>query len=147
MAFAGYLLKVGNDEFPHKYIELSSYDVSPDNREEIKAERDDNSRQLIRVTASGMKSAIHFKTRPNLTESEMTEITSWFRAHETDSKQRRINSLSFWNPDPWNPSSPSSATPGYDSGDFYRANTKFPIKRISGTDLIYDSVEFDLIEY
>lgn len=150
MAFAGYLLKSGNDAFPNKYIELGSYDVTPDQREEIKAERDDNTRKLIRVTASGMKSVIHFKTRPNLTLSEVSEITSWFRNHEAGetgettalANQQRKIPITFWNPDP-----ADKNYPDYDSGYFYRPNMKFPIKRIDGNNIIYDSLEFDLIEY
>ena len=141
MAFAGYLLKSGNNIFPHKYIELGSYDVTPDQREEIKAERDDNTRDLIRVTADGMKTAIHFKTRDNLTLAEVTEIRNFFYNNESNHKERKI-ALTFWNPDPYN-----AAQPDYDNGQFYRPNLKFPIKRIEGNNIIHGALEIDLIEY
>lgn len=136
MAFAGYLLKSGNDVFPMKYIEASSWDSTPDQREEIKAERDDNTRALIRVTAQGKKSVIHFKTRPNLTNAEKMAILNWFTSHETNAIERKIT-LTFWNEE----------TNDYDTGDFYRPNMKYPIKKIEGTNIIYDAFEFDLIEY
>lgn len=145
MAFAGYLIKSGDDRFPHEYIELGSYDCTPDQREEIKAERDDNTRKLIRVTAPGMKTAIHFKTRDNLTLAEKEAIRLFFYNHEagesgetTDlAHQQRKIPLTFWNDD----------TGDYDSGYFYRPNMKFPIKRIEGNNIIYGALEIDLIEY
>ena len=143
MAFAGYLLKSGNDVFPHQYIELGSYESTPDQREEIKAERDDNSRDLIRVTAAGMKTSIHFKTRDNLTYTEKEAICNWFYSHETDHKERKI-SITFWNDDPYNA---TTRTADYETAYFYRPNLKFSIKRIEGNNIIYGALEIDLIEY
>lgn len=134
--FAGYLLASGNDALPLQYIDWNSYDSNPDQREEIKAERDDNTRNLIRVTASGRKTAIHFKTRENLNLEEKIAFQTWFYNHETDHNERKIP-LTFWNEE----------TNAYDSGDFYRPNMKFPIKKIEGNNIIYGAMEFDLIEY
>jgi hypothetical protein len=119
MAFEGYLLKSGNDIFPHKYIEFSSWDSTPNQREEIKAYRDDNTRNLTRVTAAGRKTAIAFKTRDNLTLAEKQEIQNFFTSHETNAAERKIP-LTFWNDE----------SNSYMTGDFYRPNIKFPIKTI-----------------
>lgn len=145
--FAGYLLKSGNDVFPNKYIEYSSYDSSPKQREEIKAERDDNTRDLIRVTASGMKTAIHFKTRDGLHLADKKALMSWFSNHYADSTQRRL-SLTYWDDDSSayvTSTVNTSVTPA--TGGFYLANPKFPIKHITDDDIIYGSVDIDLIEY
>ena len=136
MEFQGYLLKSGNDIFPHKYIEYSSWESTPNQREEIKAYRDDNTRDLTRVTAAGRKTAIAFKTRENLTLAEKTEIQNFFTSHETNAAERKIP-LTFWNDE----------SNSYVTSNFYRPNIKFPIISISGKDIIYGSVQIDLVEY
>lgn len=136
--FAGYLLKSGDDELPSKYIDWSSYDSSPKQREEIKAERDDNTRDLIRVTASGMKTAIHFKTRDGMHLAEKKAFMKWFNDHYTNIPQRKLP-LTYWDDD--------SSTYVTSTTGFYLANPKFPIKHITENDIIYGSVDIDLIEY
>jgi hypothetical protein len=136
MEFEGYLLKSGNDIFPHKYIEYSSWESTPNQREEIKAYRDDNTRDLTRVTAAGRKTAIAFKTRDSLTLDEKIEIQTFFTSHETDAAERKIP-LTFWNDE----------DNEYKTGYFYRPNLKFPIKSISGNSIVYGSVQIDLVEY
>lgn len=136
MAFEGYLLKSGGVEFPHQYIELGSWSTNPDQREEIKAYRDDNTRELTRVTASGKKSVIKFTTRPRLHLAEKQAIQSFFTSHETNQTERKIP-LQFWNDE----------TNDYDSGEFYRPNMEFKIIKITDNDIIYDSMQFELVEY
>ena len=144
--FAGYLFRTGTLQttgtaFPNQYIEMDSYDSTPNQREEIKAERDDNTRDLIRVTAQGKKSVFHFKTRDNLTLSQKAQIQSFFTGAETNSDQRKVP-LVYWNDE----------DNTYKEGTFYRPDIKFSIKRIEkkangSFDIIYNAMEFDLIEY
>ena len=85
MAWQGYLFKktvtVGTSTvdviFPHKYIALDTWDSTPNQREEIKAYRDDNTRDLTRITAQGKKSVFKFKTRKYLHLSEKQEIQTY----------------------------------------------------------------------
>lgn len=136
MAFEGYLLKSGNDIFPHKYIQFSSWETTPNQREEIKAYRDDNTRDLTRVTAAGRKTAIVFKTRDNLNLNEKMEIQNFFTSHETNAAERKIP-LTFWNDE----------SNSYQTGYFYRPNIKFPIMSISGNNIVYAAIQIDLVEY
>ena len=53
-AFAGYLLQNSLGETIDEYIEFESYDSTPNQREEIDAWRDDNTRELFREPAEGM---------------------------------------------------------------------------------------------
>lgn len=145
MAFEGYLLKSGNDVLDNKFIDWASYDSSPKQREEIKAERDDNTRDLIRVTAPGMKTAIHFKTRDGLHLADKTAFMNWLSNHYIDATQRRISPLTYWN-DESGAYETSTASPN-GGGGFYVSNFKFPIKHITDDDIIYGSVDIDLIEY
>ena len=122
--------------FPNKYIQLSSWKTTPNQREEIKAYRDDNTRDLTRVTAAGRKTPIQFKTRPRLSLADKKAIQSFFTTHETSAAERKIL-LAFWNDE----------SNEYRFGYFYRANTEFTIEKITGTDIVYAETTIDLVEY
>ena len=64
----GYFIKATETGqiFPNEYIAWESYESEPNHREEIKAYRDDNTRDLTRVTAEGTKTSLTFTTRENL---------------------------------------------------------------------------------
>lgn len=138
--FQGYLLKATatNKIFPMKYINYESWNSTPKQREEIKAYRDDNTRDLTRITADGMKSVFAFETRTNLHLEEKIEIQSFFTSAESDSHQRKIR-LQYWNDD--------SNT--YETADFYRPDMNFPIRKIleKEKDIIYGSLKFEFVEY
>lgn len=136
--FKGYLFKAlaTGEVFPHQYIELESYESRPKQREEIKAYRDDNSRELTRITAEGTKSSFSFKTLDGLHLQEKENILNFFKRGEVDHLQRKIE-LEYWDDD----------NSKYDTGMFYRANQNFKIAEIDGDDIIYDSVNFSLVEY
>lgn len=149
MAFAGYLLKytytptggTATDVFfPHKYIQLQSWKSTPNQREEIRAYRDENTRNLTRVTASGRKSVFSFKTRPNLHLAEKQEIQDFFTQGESrtggNADERKIR-LTFWNEE----------SNSYQSGWFYRPNMEFPIIKITDSDIIYGVLDFSFVEY
>ena len=136
--FAGYLLKATATGiiFPQKYIALESWDSTPDQREELKAYRDDNTRNLTRVTAAGKKSIFSFTTREGLHLADKIIIQTFFTNGESDHEQRKIN-LEFWNEE----------TNSYDTGDFYRPNMNFPIYKITEDDIIYKAMKFEFVEY
>lgn len=136
--FAGYLLKAvaTNTIFPHNYIALESWNSTPDQREELKAYRDDNTRNLTRVTAAGKKSVFSFETRDKLNLEDKMAIQKFFTDAESDHDQRKIQ-LQFWNEE----------TNSYDTGYFYRPNMNFSIYKINGNDIIYKPLKFEFIEY
>ena len=140
----GYLLKAIRTEgttevetiFPNEYIQWNSWQATPDQREELIAYRDDNSRDLHRVTADGMKSTFSFNTRTNIQLAQKDAILKFFKDNEVDSKQRKIK-LEFWNDD----------TSSYDVGYFYRPNMPFKIIKLSNDNIWYDSLTLEFIEY
>lgn len=138
MAFSGYLLKrtADNKEFPHKYIALESWKSKPNQREEIKAYRDDNTRELTRVTAAGRKTSFSFELRPKLTLAQKQEIQDFFTSVEVDPDQRKIQ-LTYWNDE----------DNDYKTGYFYRPNMEFPIYKITKNDIIYDKMTLEFVEY
>jgi hypothetical protein len=142
MAFEGYLLAAcdvnftARRVFPNKYIQYNSWSSTPNQREEIKAYRDDNTRNLTRVTAAGKKSVFSFKVRSPLHLDDKIEIQKFFTDFELDKEQRKIN-LRFWD-DEHNE---------YKTGTFYRPNMQFPIIKITDDDIIYGELTIECIEY
>jgi len=148
--FEGYLLKAYDENnnlvaFPNKYINESSYRTTPNQREEIKAYRNENTRNLTRVTASGKKTSIEFETRPNLHLSDKKKIQKFFtdniypntqQSASESASQRRIK-LKYWNDE----------SNSYKDGVFYRTDIQFTIKKITDDDIIYEAVKIELVEY
>ena len=140
MAFQGYLLRATESELPfdflNKYINASSWESTPNQREELKAYRDDNTRDLTRITAAGRKSVFSFETRENLHLADKIALINYFVDVESDHAQRKVN-LTFWNEE----------SNSYTTGDFYRPNMPFKIKKITENDIIYDSLKLEFVEY
>ena len=122
--------------FPMKYIVESGYEVKPNSREEIKAYRDENTRNLTRITAQGTKTQITITTREALKDSEKVDLLKWFTDHETDALQRKISLLYF---------DIDSST--YKTSNFYRADTEYRIRSVAGDTLYWNSFEIALVEY
>lgn len=147
-AFKGYFFKIidtsnsdNSIEFPLKYMSISTWTSTPNQREELKAYRDDNSRELHRTTASGQKSVFSFTVRKGLRLADKTKIMKYFTDREVDTVQRK-SKIEFWD-DEHNT---------YKTGYFYRPNMEFPIdhviKNADGTwDLSYGELSLEFIEY
>lgn len=139
--FNGTLLStpVNGAIFPNKYIKIDTFDSNPNMREEIKAVRDDYTRDLTRVTAQGTKSTFKFSTVDDIHLTEMQEILDFFTQAEVDDiehLQRKIK-LKYWNDEEMK----------YKEGYFYRPNMTFRKKEISDDDIIYSSLDLEFIEY
>lgn len=137
-AFKGYLLRAtSNDEiFPNKYIVLEGWDSTPNQREEIKAWRDDNTRDLFRITAEGTKTAVTFKVKANLHLADKMAIQEFFTRNESVALERKIE-LEYWNDE----------DNTYKTAYFYRPDIKFTIKKLTEDDIIYKEFTIDLVEY
>ena len=138
MSWRGYFLKAVNSNtiFPNKYINWSSWNATPNQREELVAYRDDNSRDLHRVTANGKKSVFSFTTRDNLKLADKIAILKFFTDNEVDANQRKIQ-LEYWNDE----------VSDYRTGYFYRPNMPFKIIHVTDDNIWYDSLTIELIEY
>ena len=134
----GYFIKATETGqiFPNEYIAWESYESEPNHREEIKAYRDDNTRDLTRVTAEGTKTSLTFTTRENLHLEDKMAIQEFFTDAESVALERKIN-LEYWNDE----------DNDYHTADFYRPDIKFKIKKITANDIIYKEITIDLVEY
>lgn len=141
----GYLLKAvkTNKKFPDKYINFESWDSTPKQREELKAYRDDNTRNLTRVTAEGMKSKFSFRTRPDITLEDKIVIQKFFtdameeETDPTEAKKQRKVELQYWDDD----------SNKYSTGTFYIPNMNFPIRKITDDTIYYNEMTFTFVEY
>ena len=154
--FLGYFIKATktNAVFPMTYIEFDTYTCTPDQREEIKAYRDENTRELFRITADGMKTKITFSTRKTLYKADKVAILKFFTDAESSEqdastalKQRKVQ-LTYWNEE----------EDTYKTSYFYRPNLTFKVKSIIPTnrfdtsnnriyDIMYEALDLELIEY
>lgn len=136
-SFGGYLLKATKtgEIFPNKYILYESWNSHPNSREEIKAYRDENTRDLTRVTAAGTKSSFNFTVR-SLHLKDVKKVRDFFTSNTSNDLQRRI-SLQYWNDE----------TLSYHTADFYVADYQPKIKKITDDDIVYGEVQLDFVEY
>lgn len=136
--FKGYLIRATKtgELFPHELISYDTYSTTPNQREELKAYRDDNTRNLTRVTAAGKKSVFSFNTRKNLRLSDLQTLKNFFDRNEEIAEQRKIN-LEYWDME--------NLT--YKTGDFYRPNTPYKIRKITDTEIFVSEITIDFIEY
>ncbi len=134
----GYLIKnlSTGDEFNLHFIQFDSYNSTPNQREEIKAYRDENTRNLTRVTAQGKKSKIEFTTMPHLTFLQKKLIQAFFRAGSSNWNERKVY-LSFWNDE----------DNAYYNAYFYIPDIKFNIEKITDDGPVYQALEIKLVEY
>lgn len=135
MAFEGYLMKAFGTIFPHKYIQISTYQTTPSQRQDLDSYQDSQG-NLHRTVIPHDRSKIVFKTIDDLKLAEKQEIQAFFNGAMTNARERKVT-LTYWNDE----------DNMYKTGSFYIPDVTYPIKRIMGNDIVYDSVEYHLIEY
>lgn len=135
MAFEGFLMKSFGTIFPHKYIQISTYQTTPSQRQDLDSYQDSKG-NLHRTVVPHDRSKIVFKTMDNLKLAEKQEIQAFFNGAMTNARERKVT-LTYWNDE----------DNIYKTGSFYIPDVTYPIKRIMGNDIVYDSVEYHLIEY
>ena len=135
MAFEGFLMKAFETTIPHKYIQISTYQTTPSQRQDLDSYQDSKG-NLHRTVVPHDRSKIVFKTMDNLKLAEKQEIQAFFNGAMTNARERKIT-LTYWN----------AEDNMYKMGSFYIPDVTYPIKRIMGNDIVYDSVEYHLIEY
>ena len=104
--FQGYLIKFGDDIFPHEYIIYESYQTAPDRRLDIDSARDATG-LLKRNVLDHMASTVQFDIRP-LNGDNQEIVMGFINSHLTDVSHKKVY-LTYWNP----------LTSAYKSGEFY----------------------------
>ena len=139
MAFQGWLIKgnMTNTSFPMDLILADTYDVTPDQRSELKADRD-NTNYLNRITSPNFKSKITFQTR-EMNEADMQRIRQWINSNVVNYIQNAL-SLTIWKP---NRGVYENINMSYKTDETYR------IKKIDRgeNDIAYGKITWTFIQY
>ena len=133
MAFNGFLLKVGNYEFPARYIEYATYQVKK-NVQDLDPYRDANGK-LHRNALEHYVVTVTFSIKPNLTNVQVGELMRNIRENFTNELER-CSLVTAYVPE----------MNDYITQEMYLADPLFTIKEIS--DIIkYDRTTFNFIGY
>ena len=132
MAYNGYLLKVGGTQLPNKFIQLSTYAITPNQRMESSAERDTTG-GLHRTTCEHTASKIEFQT-PYLKGSEIAELNQLLAI--ADNLQRNV-SIEYFDPE----------TQSYKNAECYISDVQYTIYSQIENDLLYMPTRYAFIEY
>ncbi|MBE5877703.1 MAG: hypothetical protein E7290_12550 [Lachnospiraceae bacterium] len=96
MSFAGYLVKIGNKEFPTEQIAESSYYATPSQRQDLDSYRD-NIGILHRDVVDHKPSKVEFKTMDGLTDAEITTIWNIFESECSNETELKA-AVEFYDP-------------------------------------------------
>lgn len=136
MAFAGYLLKVGNYEIDgYRYINYSDYKVTY-NSQDLDSYRDALG-VLHRNALEHRVAKVEFSTREGLTNDEVATFMGAIRSNYTNATERKA-SVTVFIPE----------INDYITQDMYMSDPQFDIKVISKTNVIkYNKTRIAFIGY
>lgn len=134
MAYNGYLLAFGSVVLSNAYLTQGSYSVTPSQRTELAAYRD-NSNNLHRTTSSNYKTKITFSTKP-LTLDEKIALQNVIASGMVNNTERKVQ-VTYYNDE----------TNSYYTGYFYITDVTYTVLDTFGNDIIYNPISYTLIEY
>ena len=132
MAYSGYLLKVGGKQIPNKFIQLSTYSITPNQRMESSAERDTTG-MLHRETCEHTATKIEFNT-PYIRGVEVAELNTLLGI--AGDHQRNVT-VDYFDPE----------TQSYKSANCYMPDVQYSIYSEINNDLLYSPIRYAFIEY
>ena len=131
--YSGFLLKLGNFEFPLKYIEAKTYQVKL-NGQDLDSYRDGDG-VLQRNALEHKVATVTFNTKPNLTDKQIGELMENIRKNYLNQIEENVMATIF-----------IPKLNDYITQEMYLADPLFTIKEIS--DIIkYERITFDFVGY
>ncbi len=137
MSYSGYLIKLGGSggtELPMKYIKVTGYNITPNQRMESEAKRDVTG-LLHRVTVAHTATKVEFNT-PVLTNKDVDAMMTLFRNNWSSTAERKITLYYY-----------DMETDSYRTGTFYMPDIKFQIDHIDNNIIYYGETRIAFIEY
>lgn len=136
MAFNGYLLKMGADEFPLSFVYKNTYKITPNRRQDLDPTRNANG-VLERNVLEHMPSTISFMAKP-MYNKELAEMMSFIRSHYSVEKEKKVV-LTYYCPD----------IDEYKTGEFYVPDIEYPIDMVDTENkiILYREFPLEFIEY
>ena len=135
MAYRGFLFKFGEYTFPDKFIKFDTFDVAPNQRQDIDSYTDANG-VTHRNAISHTKTQIQFTVR-SVKETVMESIMSGISGNYINANERDAY-CTYYDPE----------TITYKTGHFYLdPSLKFRLKGVQNEELLYGETQFLFIEY
>lgn len=137
MAYNGYLFQFGYYIFPNKYIKFDSYDIAPDQRQDLDSFTDGNG-LTHRNALEHTKTNITFTTL-QISGDAMAEILANLQRNYINNNETDAN-CNYYNP----------RTGNYKTGHFYLdPSVQFRIKKVdeAGRKIKYGETQWIFIEY
>ena len=135
MAFGGYLMQFGSQRLPLDLVQLGTYNITPDQRQDLDSYRDNNG-VLHRNVLGHTASKIEFQTTP-MRESDKVRLMNLLTGHFTNEKERKLDA-GYYDP----------VSSEYKTGTFYMPDPQFTLYTIDEHgELWYDSFRLAFIEY
>lgn len=136
MGYDGYLLKMGNDIFPTKFVFKESYEITPNQMLDVNPTTNANGK-LKRTVLEHMPSIISFQTKP-MWNNDLKELMSFIRNHYLVEKEKKLI-ITYYCPD----------IDEYKTGEFYVPNIVFPVYLIDNKRkrIFYNGFQLKFIEY
>ena len=132
MAYSGYLVKVNGTQIPNKYIQLTTYAITPNQRMEAEAERDTTG-MLHRTTCEHTATKIEFNT-PYIKGADVAQLNQILGI--ANNLPRNV-SVEYFDPE----------TQSYKSAECYVPDIQYTIYSERNGDLLYAPIRYALIEY
>lgn len=135
MEFNGLLFQFGDYVFPNQYIALDTYDITPNQRQDLDNYTDGNG-VTHRNALEHTKTQIQF-TIMKRPQGVHLDIMSNMRANYINNKERDSNCVYY-----------DAETGEYKTGHFYLdPSVQFHLERIKDGELYYGETQFLFVEY
>ncbi len=137
MTYRGYLLQFGSFIFPNKYIQFDTYDIAPEQRQDLDSFTDGNG-LTHRNALEHTKTNITFNTI-QMSSAAMADILANLNQNYINTNETDAN-CNYYNP----------RTGEYKTGHFYLdPSVKFRIKKVDklGKKIEYGEVQWIFVEY
>lgn len=134
MAYSGYLLRFGSVSLPNRYIAQGTYSITPNQRTELSAYRDNNN-SLHRATSPNHKTKITFSTTV-LDLNDKINLQSIIASGIINNTERKVQ-VTYWNDE----------TNSYHTSYFYIPDVTFTILDTLGSNIYYNPISYTFIEY
>ena len=136
MAFNGYLMEMGGQKFPHKYIYKESYKVTPSARLDLDPFRNTEG-WLMRNVLEHTATKISFQVKP-MWNVEHAQMWAFLRSHYVTPHERKLR-IVYYRPD----------TDDYAGGDFYIPDftPQMDLVDEAHNRILFLSYELSFIEY
>lgn len=132
--YNGYLVRLGNTEFPMNYILENSYKTKPNQRQDLNPYRD-ASGLLHRNVVAHQPSTVEFQLRKP-TNAMVSAVNALLNNAFTNSAERKLT-MTYYVPE----------SDDYQTGEFYVPNPEYHIHHINGDTIYYNHFTLEFIEY